>query len=92
MTEQCQVHCIVRGRVQGVGFRSFVRRNAVSLGITGWVKNIFDGSVEFVAEADRARLKRFLEVIEHGNHFSHVTGMDQEWGDAAGFPGFEIEF
>ncbi len=92
MIEIVRLHAIVIGRVQGVGFRSFVRRTAVMFGVVGWVRNRFDGTVEFVAEADRNILDSFLTTIKKGNRFSNVHTIDCDWGQPEGHKGFEVEY
>ena len=69
------VHCIVEGRVQGVGFRYFTRTHAQRLGVTGWVRNRTYGDVELVAEASQEVLDQFLELIRQGPRGSSVTNL-----------------
>ena len=57
---------IVRGRVQGVGFRYFAEHTARAEGIGGWVQSLPDGSVEVLAEGDRASVDRFEAKLRHG--------------------------
>jgi acylphosphatase len=86
-----RVHLIVRGLVQGVGFRWFASREARSLGITGWVANRADGSVEIEAQAAPGTLATYLEVIRRGPSRSRVERVDEAWGEErAGLEGFEI--
>ena len=59
MTERLRVH--IQGRVQGVGFRYATHRQATRLGLSGWVRNAADGSVEAEFEGDKAVLKELLE-------------------------------
>ncbi len=81
------------GRVQGVGFRDFVRREAESRHLTGWVRNGDDGStVEFVAEGDDDALRALLTAVRAGPRFSHVDGVIDEWSDASlAFTRFSVE-
>ncbi len=74
----------VRGRVQGVGFRYFVVRHAMDLGLTGWVANEPDGSVRCVAEGDRASLETFLESLERGPAGALVDRVTSRWETAGG--------
>lgn len=71
-----QLHIIISGRVQGVGFRYFVQMNASQYGIKGTVRNLDDGSVEVIAVADQEKLSPFLEELKKGNLFAKVTDMD----------------
>jgi acylphosphatase len=87
-----QLHVFYSGRVQGVGFRFTAEDFARQLGLCGWVKNLRDGQVEVVAEAEEEALKNFLEHIRH--YFSsYIRGTDIQWLPATGeFKGFEIAF
>jgi acylphosphatase len=65
---------VVRGRVQAVGFRWFVRDSAEALRLDGWVRNLPDGrSVEAVAQGPRAQLDRLVEAMRMGPPGSHVS-------------------
>ena len=70
---------VVKGTVQGVGFRYFVQRRADSMGIAGWVRNRPDGSVEVEAEGARPELERLVGVVSRGPSGAHVTAVDQSW-------------
>lgn len=62
-----RVHVIVKGLVQGVGFRAFVMRNAKRLGVKGFVRNLPGGfSVEIVAEGDEESIDKLLEIVKKG--------------------------
>lgn len=74
-----QLHCIIRGRVQGVCFRDGSQREAVSLGLTGWVRNRDDGSVECMAQGPQDNLEKFLEWLHHGPTAAKVTQVESEW-------------
>lgn len=67
---------IVRGRVQGVGFRYEARSIARSLGLTGWVTNLSDGGVETYAEGDRASVDRFVSWLQSGPPGAKVDSID----------------
>ncbi len=82
MTEQRlgRLHGVVSGRVQGVGFRMFVRAQARALGLSGWVRNQEDGrSVEFVAEGPRDRLDRLRALCAVGPPGALVDDVVWEW-------------
>jgi acylphosphatase len=83
-TAQARLHAIIEGRVQGVGFRAFVIRKAEDLGVTGWVRNRWDGTVEVVAEGERARLDRFVAALFAGPSSANVTRLTPQWGEATG--------
>jgi acylphosphatase len=68
---------IITGRVQGVGFRYFVYEAAQQLGITGWVKNRFDGAVEIHAEGDDAeKMSTFFALINAGPPMAMVENLE----------------
>jgi acylphosphatase len=91
--ELARFHAIVEGRVQGVGFRMFVVENATSLGLTGWVRNRYDGSVEVLAEGDRQTLGKLLNALHIGPRASQVTNVTLEWQSPSGeFPRFNVHF
>ncbi len=79
-----RLEALVRGRVQGVGFRYFVLSRARSLGLTGWVANEPDGSVRCVAEGDRGALDALLDVLERGPSGSRVDDVHVAWSSAGG--------
>lgn len=83
----------MRGRVQGVGFREFVRSEAASRGIAGWVRNSDDGQcVELVAEGDDDALAALLERLHEGPRFARVEAVESEYSEAsAGFSRFSME-
>ena len=70
------LHALVRGRVQGVGFRWFVRERARELGVRGWVRNRTDGSVELEAAGDSASLQQLRELVARGPAGARVTSVE----------------
>jgi acylphosphatase len=70
------LHVLVRGRVQGVGFRWFVRERARETGVKGWVRNRDDGSVEVAAEGESDDLQKFVAALRRGPAGAHVTALD----------------
>ena len=81
----------VRGRVQGVGFRYFVIREAMDLGVVGWVANDLDGTVRCVAEGPRRTLETLLHLLEAGPAGARIDRVDAAWGPPSGaFRSFEI--
>jgi acylphosphatase len=68
---------LVKGRVQGVGFRWFVHREAAALGLHGWVRNTESGHVEVVASGDADRLRQLEAVLHKGSRGSRVDAVDQ---------------
>ncbi len=79
-----RLHTIIEGRVQGVGFRFFVLENAQQFGLTGWVRNSWDGSVEVTAEGERPLLEKLLATLYRGPRASFVTAVHTEWQPAKG--------
>ena len=78
-----QIHLYYTGRVQGVGFRFTAEDIARDLAVTGWVKNLRDGRVEIIAEAEENLLKDFLERINK-NFSRYIQDLDIEWLAATG--------
>jgi acylphosphatase len=81
---------LVRGRVQGVGYRYFVLREAERLGITGFARNQPDGGVEVVAEGKEPSLQELEARLREGPAFSQVEGVEREMIAARGDQGFHI--
>ncbi len=81
---------IVSGHVQGVGYRVFVRRHAVDLGLAGYVENMPDGRVEVVAEGHQGDLDLLLVRLRIGPIHAEVGQIETEWTDAGGMSGFFI--
>jgi acylphosphatase len=79
---------LVRGRVQGVGFRWFVMQEADALGLSGWVRNLSDGSVEVEAEGEN--LEAFREVLRKGPPSADVVSVDFEDREPQGGAGFRV--
>ena len=71
-----RMHVVVSGRVQGVGFRWFVRETAIDLGLAGWVRNRPDGNVEVAADGDDASVSRFRELLRKGPPHAKVVAVD----------------
>jgi acylphosphatase len=71
-----RLHVLVRGRVQGVGFRWFVRETARDLGLAGWVRNRPDGTVEVAAEGSAVTLERLRDELRNGPPGAAVTSVD----------------
>jgi acylphosphatase len=92
VTDLQRLDASVRGRVQGVGFRVFVLREAGSLGLDGYVANAADGSVHVVAEGPRADLEALLERLDEGPPAGFVDRVITRWEPARGLrSGFRIE-
>ncbi len=86
-----RLHVRISGRVQGVGFRYAAYRQAESLGLTGWVRNLRDGSVEAEFEGSRATLDTMRSWCDEGPAFARVDAVTADWmEDDQGYSGFEI--
>jgi acylphosphatase len=86
---QKRIHLIVRGRVQGVYFRAASQREARRLGISGWVRNRSDGSVEICAEGDEDAIKELSNWAHRGPSAARVDTVDVRW---RGYTGEFAEF
>jgi len=64
---------IITGNVQGVGFRAFVRNRAIKNNVTGWVKNLDDGSVEALLSGSQENLDKLIEITRRGTPWSKVS-------------------
>ena len=87
-----RAHIWVTGRVQGVGFRAHVEFYGNQLGVTGWVRNVGYDTVEAVAEGEREKVERFIEMMKQGPVSSRVDEARVEWEDVTGeFVGFGVK-
>ena len=90
---QTRAHVTVRGSVQGVGFRWYTRRQASSLRLGGWVRNLPDGSVEAVFEGEEHAVRSMVAWCRSGPSSSDVREIDVEWLEPTGTAeAFEITF
>lgn len=91
--DNIRAHLIVEGRVQGVFFRDSTRWEAIELGLKGWVKNRFDGSVEVVAEGSRDKVEKLIQWCHHGPPAARVTRVHEIKEDFSGeFNSFRVTF
>ncbi len=75
-SQNTAIHARIHGRVQGVGFRFFVQAQARRLGVAGWVRNDFDGSVEVTCEGPADRVQRFVKRLHEGPPGARVDRVD----------------
>lgn len=88
---KARIHVFISGRVQGVFFRDHTRRWASSLGLTGWVKNLWDGRVEVVAEGEEKLLHALIARLKEGPPGALVENVDVTWEEyRAEFTDFRI--
>lgn len=91
--ESHRLHARISGLVQGVYFRDTTRQKAVALGLTGWVRNTADGSVEVTAEGPKDQLESLLEFLRIGPSHARVDKVDADWPAATGeFASFDIRW
>lgn len=89
MSASVRLTAWVRGRVQGVGFRWWVRARALELGLVGHARNLDDGRVEVVAEGPEPACRALLDALRGSATPGHVAGVVERWGDVQGAgPGF----
>lgn len=83
-------HVIVHGSVQGVGFRYWTRAEADRLGVTGWVRNRLDGTVEAEIEGAESAVTALETWLSHGPSMASVTGLDSTVIEVRGDSGFAV--
>lgn len=74
-----EIYCIISGKVQNVRYRDYVQVSATTLGVTGWVQNLSDGTVAVCAQGTPDVLKDFVEFLHEGSLYSKVTGVSVDW-------------
>ncbi|MBV9735178.1 MAG: acylphosphatase [Acidisphaera sp.] len=79
---------VIGGRVQGVGYREWLIAAAEALGISGWVRNRGDGTVEALVSGDAASVEELLRACRRGPRGAQVTSIDEEMAEAPDQPGF----
>jgi acylphosphatase len=84
MTDIVRAHIWVKGIVQGVGFRAHVEYYARQIGVTGWVRNVGYDTVEAVAEGEKSKVERFIEMMKQGPGVSRVDESRVEWEEVMG--------
>ena len=88
-----RIHAIVKGKIQGVSYREFTRREAEALGVAGFVRNLKDGNVEIVAEGEEKKLKDFERKFRKGPLMAFVTDVELKEEPATGeFDGFDLRY
>jgi acylphosphatase len=76
-----RAHLLIKGRVQGVGFRWFVSDIATSFGLTGWTKNLPDGRVEAIFEGERSAVEAAIARCAEGPRSAIVSGIEVNWDE-----------
>jgi acylphosphatase len=82
---------LVRGRVQGVGYRYFAQKTATGLGLTGYARNLDDGRVEVYAVGPGEKLEELSGRLRNGPRWSDVRGVDEQAAAVQDYGGFRIE-
>jgi len=85
-----RIHGTVSGRVQGVFFRATTRDRARALGLSGWVRNLPDGRVEFAAEGEESSVQELLAFLRVGPPGARVDELRFDWEPPRGEEGFYI--
>lgn len=76
--EKERYHIVVEGRVQGVGFRFFVHSIAIRYDLTGWVRNLYDGTVEMEVQGSTLGIEKFISDVKQGNRFVRVDELTMD--------------
>ena len=88
-----RVHIIVIGHVQGVGFRYYTFKRAREINVTGYVKNLPDGTVEIEAEGDRSQLEELIDLVKVGPRSAVVNGVSISWEEFTGeYEKFQVNY
>jgi acylphosphatase len=82
---------LVRGRVQGVGYRDFAQRAASALGLTGYARNLDDGRVEVYAAGPADKLSELAGALRKGPRMADVRGVDEQEAECRWYSSFQIE-
>ncbi len=86
-----RLHAVITGRVQQVGFRNFAEEAADQLNLTGWVRNLYSGEVEIVAEGNERSLRQLSELLKAGPPMAFVRDYREEFSPATGeFRSFQV--
>lgn len=74
-----EIHCVMKGRVQRVGYRDFVEQYVKTHHLSGWIKNNDDGSVEAVIQGTPEELKSCIEILNEGSVLAKVDTFSVDW-------------
>lgn len=93
MEDKIRIHAIIKGRVQGVFFRQETKRTAEACNVTGWVKNLPDGTVEAVLEGNRDDVEKVVRWCHQGPPAATVTEVNiSQFPYTGEFDGFVVRF
>ena len=91
--EQVRLYAVVHGLVQGVNFRYYTALEARRLGVVGYVRNQWDGTVEVVAEGERSLVEQLLAFLHRGPRWAAVEQVNVQWQSPTGeFRRFEVRY
>jgi acylphosphatase len=91
--DETRAHVFIEGRVQGVFYRAFARDVAYTLGLKGWVKNLYDGRVEAVFEGKKELIERAIKECFTGPPGARVTNIEVKWEEfIEDLKGFSIKY
>ncbi|MBO6523189.1 MAG: acylphosphatase [Balneolaceae bacterium] len=85
-------HILIKGRVQGVGFRYFTKKHAANKGIKGWVRNLRDGRVEAIVQGSKEDVDQMLSILSTGPIHSKVINMEVEDSSVEDLKDFEVRY
>ena len=90
---EARAHVFIEGRVQGVFYRAFTRETAYTLGLKGWVKNLYDGRVEAVFEGKKELIEQAIRKCYQGPPGARVTNIEVKWEEfMEDIKGFAIKY
>jgi len=90
---EARAHVFIEGRVQGVFYRAFTRDVAHTLGVKGWVKNLYDGRVEAVFEGKKESVEKAIQECYSGPPGARVTNIEVTWEEFTGdLKGFAVRY
>ena len=93
MPQKARILLHIYGRVQGVFFRAETQQKALGLGLTGWVRNNSNGSVQIVAEGEKDKVEELVTWCEQGSEAASVDNLDTNWLPYSGeFEDFTIKY
>ena len=90
MSDKAHMTILISGNVQGVGYRAFVQRHALDLGLSGYAENLADGRVEVVVEGQKSELEYLLVKLKLGPTHAYVNDLEVSWGQVAKLEGFYV--
>jgi acylphosphatase len=91
--DEARAHVFIEGRVQGVFYRSFTRDIAHTLGLNGWVRNLYNGRVEAVFEGEKELIENAIKKCSTGPPGARVANIEVKWEEFTGdLKGFSVRY